>query len=470
MKTTVLGRAGLLVLLAGQLLPMIDFSIVNVALEAMAHTLHATPLQLELIVAVYGIAFAVCLAMGGRAGDNFGRRRVFTLGVLLFALASLLCGMANSVWLMLLARGLQGIGAALVVPQVLATLHVCLQGRAHARAIGLYGGIGGLAFIVGQVLGGFLIGADIGGYGWRSVFLINIPICLVVLLLVQRYVPETRNTQRVSIDLAGTSLLAASIASLMIALSLGPLLHWSWPCLLLLLLFPLLLQRLWRVEQQLEARHGAPLLSPALLRLPSVNFAIGIALLFFSSWSGFMFAVALTLQSGIGLTAFQSGNAFIALGVAYFLGSLLTTRMAERYGRLTMLLSGCAIQMSGLVWLMLTFHFAWGNIAIVTLIPSTALIGFGQSFIVSCFYRIGLAEVPKCQAGSGSAMLSTVQQAALGLGPMLSGSIFSQVLLHKANYQQAIIAALLAEWLIMLLLVVRALLVRRQLLPQPGNR
>ncbi|KOC94882.1 MFS transporter, partial [Winslowiella iniecta] len=116
------GRAGLLVLLAGQLLPMIDFSIVNVALEAMAHSLQASAIQLELIVAVYGIAFAVCLAMGGRFGDNYGRRRVFITGVLLFGIASLLCGLANSVWLLMLARALQGAGAALIVPQILATL------------------------------------------------------------------------------------------------------------------------------------------------------------------------------------------------------------------------------------------------------------------------------------------------------------------------------------------------------------
>ncbi|MBP2171489.1 MFS family permease [Erwinia toletana] len=467
MNSTTLQRSGLLVLLAGQLLPMIDFSIVNVALESMAASLHASPLQLELIVAVYGIAFAVCLAMGGRFGDNLGRRRIFTLGVLLFALASLLCGVASNVGTMLAARALQGIGAALIVPQILATLHVCLHGREHARAIGLYGGIGGLAFIIGQVLGGFLVGADIGGYGWRSVFLINIPICLMILVLVRRVVPETRNAERVGIDLAGTSLLGAAIASLMIALSLGPLLHWSWPCLLLLALFPLLLKRLWQAELRLEARQGVPLLPPSLLRLSAVKFAIGMAVLFFSSWSGFMFAVALTLQTGIGLSAFQSGNAFIALGVAYFLASLLTSGMIERRGRLTTLLTGCAIQMCGLVLLILTFRFAWGHIGIVQLIPATALIGFGQAFIVGCFYRIGLAEVPKNQAGAGSAMLSTVQQAAFGLGPMLLGSIFSQVLQHQASYQHAVIAALTAEWLIMLVLVAYAVLTRRQLLPQP---
>lgn len=117
-----LSQLGLFVLLAGQLLPQIDFSIVNVALDAVAHSLHATETGLELMVAAYGVAFAVCLAMGGRLGDNFGRRRIFNIGVLLFGISSLLCGLANSMALLLAARALQGVAAALLVPQILATI------------------------------------------------------------------------------------------------------------------------------------------------------------------------------------------------------------------------------------------------------------------------------------------------------------------------------------------------------------
>ena len=127
------GRAGLLLLLSGQMLPLIDTSITNVALDAITHTLAASATQLELIVALYGVAFAVCLAMGSKLGDNYGRRRLFMWGVALFGIASLLCGMANSIGALLAARTLQGAGAALIVPQILATLHVTLKGPAHAR-------------------------------------------------------------------------------------------------------------------------------------------------------------------------------------------------------------------------------------------------------------------------------------------------------------------------------------------------
>ncbi|MBU3894623.1 MFS transporter [Serratia rubidaea] len=461
-SAAVLGRAGLIILLAGQLLPMIDFSIVNVGLDAMAQSLHATPTQLELIVAVYGVAFAVCLAMGGRMGDNLGRRRLFLWGVRLFALASLMCGLANSVWLLLVARTLQGVGAAMIVPQIMATIHVCLRGREHARAMALYGGIGGLAFIIGQVLGGLLISLDIAGYGWRSVFLINIPLCVLVLVCAHRWVPDTCAQRRVNIDWPGTLLLALTIVCLLFPLALGPVWHWPWPCLLLLALSGPLLLQLWRVERRQERRNNFPLLPPALLRLASVRFGLTIAILFFSCWSGFMFVMALTLQAGAKLNAFQSGNAFIALGVAYFISSLLSSTVIEHFGKVRTLLFGCLIQIGGLLALMLTMLLVWPQPDIVNLIPATLLIGAGQALIVSGFFRIGLADVPVEHAGSGSALLATVQQTSLGLGPILLGTVLVQVLhASPGDYLHALLAALVLELLLMLALLLRTLLVLR---------
>lgn len=134
MNTSVVspGRAGLILLLTGQMLPLIDTSITNVALDSITHSLHATATELELIVALYGVAFAVCLAPGSKLGDNLGRRRLFMWGVACFGLASLLCGMAGNIEQLLGARIIQGAGAALIMPQILATLHVTLKGTAHA--------------------------------------------------------------------------------------------------------------------------------------------------------------------------------------------------------------------------------------------------------------------------------------------------------------------------------------------------
>lgn len=457
-----LSGAGLLILLAGQLLPQIDFSIVNVALDAVAHTFHASETELELMVAVYGVAFAVFLAMGGRLGDNFGRLRLFNAGVLLFGIASLLCGVANSIWFLLGARALQGAAAALLAPQILATVHVGLTGHAHSRALGLYGAIGGLAFVIGQVLGGFLVSADIAGSGWRSVFLINLPVCAVILACSRRWVPETRREYPASIDLPGTLLLTLVILCVLIPLALGPSLKWPWPCLALLVATLPLLALLREVELRQERRGLTPLLPPSLLRLPSVRFGLLLAVLFFSSWSGFMFVLALALQAGAGLSPLHSGNAFIALGSAYFVGSMFSARVVARFGKLPALIGGCLVQMTGLLGLMFTLRQVWPHPDLFNLIPATVFIGFGQAFIVSSFFRIGLSDIPSEQAGAGSAMLATVQQASFGLGSALLGGVFAQVLHISGRYLDAVVAALVAEFGLMAVLVCSSLVYQRR--------
>ena len=293
------GRAGLLLLLTGQMLPLIDTSITNVALDSITLSLHTNTTQLSLIVALYGVAFAVCLAMGSKLGDNFGRRKMFLWGVALFGIASLLCGIANSITALLAARTLQGMSAALIMPQILATLHVTLRGTAHARAISLYGGIGGVAFIIGQMGGGWLVSADIAGLGWRNAFFINVPISLLVLALSHRYIPETRNETPTRIDWQGTFALALILCCLLFPLSLSPDLGWPWQSqAALLAIIPLTLwMRAGALRQEQQGLH--PLMPPRLLKLPSIRFGLLIALLFFSAWSGFMFCMALTLQAGV---------------------------------------------------------------------------------------------------------------------------------------------------------------------------
>ncbi|MEQ3410228.1 MFS transporter [Klebsiella aerogenes] len=462
------GRAGLLLLLTGQMLPLIDTSITNVALDSITHSLDASATQLELIVALYGVAFAVCLAMGSKLGDNYGRRRLFLWGVAIFGIASLLCGMANSINTLLAARTLQGAGAALIVPQILATLHVTLKGTAHARAISLYGGIGGIAFIVGQMGGGWLVSADIAGLGWRNAFFINVPICLLVLAFSHRYVPETRRESHSSIDWQGTFSLALILCCLLFPMALGPELHWPWELqLLLLAVLPLLAwMRLSALRKQ--QRGEQPLLPPRLLKLTSIRFGMAIALLFFSAWSGFMFCMALTMQAGLGMAPWQSGNNFIALGVAYFISALYAPKLIARYSMGRILLIGLAVQISGLLLLSATVYQLGLRTTTLALVPSTALIGYGQALIVNSFYRIGMRDIRACDAGAGSAILSTLQQATLGLGPAILGSLFLTLAQRGGgDYTQALIVFLLVEVAMMLLLGAIALWLRRHLNLQP---
>ncbi|MCI1898137.1 MAG: MFS transporter [Enterobacter sp.] len=466
MNTSVVspGRAGLILLLTGQMLPLIDTSITNVALDSITHSLHATATELELIVALYGVAFAVFLALGSKLGDNLGRRRLFMAGVAIFGVASLLCGMSGSVEQLLGARIVQGAGAALIMPQILATLHVTLKGTAHAKAISLFGGIGGIAFIVGQMGGGWLVSADIAGLGWRNAFFINVPICLVVLALSRRYVPETRRDTPSRIDWLGTALLAVILCCLLFPMALGPQWHWSWPLkAALIAIIPLAL--LMAANARKKERAGAhPLIPPRLLQLHSIRFGVLIAVLFFSAWSGFMFCMALTMQTGLGMAPWQSGNSFIALGVTYFISAWFAPRLIARYSTSHILLIGLAIQIIGLLALIATFR-VWGmdNTAL-TLAPATGLVGYGQALIVNSFYRIGMRDIQPDDAGAASAILSTLQQAALGLGPAIFGAILLHALQsHHGDYARAIDVFLLVETVMMIGLALATLRMRHRL-------
>ncbi|HIE5388385.1 TPA: MFS transporter [Enterobacter cancerogenus] len=439
MNTSIIspGRAGLILLLTGQMLPLIDTSITNVALDSITRSLHATATELELIVALYGVAFAVCLALGSRLGDNLGRRRLFMWGVASFGLASLLCGMAGN------------------IEQLLA---------AHAKAISLFGGIGGIAFIVGQMGGGWLVSADIAGLGWRNAFFINVPICLIVLALSRRYVPETRRDTPSRIDWQGTALLAIILCCLLFPMALGPQWHWSWPLkAALVAIIPLAwLMALSARKKEREDAH--PLIPPRLLQLRSIRFGVLIAMLFFSAWSGFMFCMALTMQTGLGMAPWQSGNSFIALGVTYFVSAWFAPRLIARYSTSTILLTGLAIQIIGLLALVATFR-TWGmsNTA-QTLAPATGLVGYGQALIVNSFYRIGMRDIQPDDAGAASAILSTLQQAALGLGPAIFGAILLHALHdHRGDYAQAINVFLSVETGMMIVLALVTLRMRHHL-------
>lgn len=181
-----------------------------------------------------------------------------------------------------------------------------------------------------------------------------------------------------------------------------------------------------------------------------------------------MFVFALTLQAGAGLTPLQSGNALIALGGSYFFSAAFVTRRLANMRRELMLAMGCVIQMAGLALLIVTLETVWPQPGVINLIPSTVLIGFGQALIVNSFYRLGLTDVPHEHAGAGSAMLATMQQVSLGLGPAILGAVFAQVLQYSRVYLAAGVTAIAVELGLMaiLLMVTLLRLARQRALPE----
>src|SRR6266568_5094526 len=210
----------LAVLMAGTFMIVLDFFIVNVALPSMQLDLQASSSAIEWVVAGYGLTFATCLITAGRIGDQIGRRRTFSIGLGLFTLTSVACGLAPNPPLLIAARLLQGLAAALISPNVLAIIGVTYQGPDRVRAMPVYGMVMGFAAAGAQLIGGALVQADIAGLGWRTVFLINLPVGLAGVLLTPGQLPESR-TAGSRVDLIGTALITAGLAAVLLPLVEG---------------------------------------------------------------------------------------------------------------------------------------------------------------------------------------------------------------------------------------------------------
>ncbi|WP_258602443.1 MFS transporter [Mesorhizobium sp. AR10] len=425
---------GIYVLLAGAFLPVADFFIVNVALPTISTSLHATPAALELVVSVYGVAYAAMLVLGGRLGDRFGRHTLFLVGLAGFILASLGCGLAPTIDALIAARLVQGATAAMLVPQVLATFQATLQAERKTRAIALYGATSGIAAVVGQLAGGLLVSANLFGTSWRPIFLINIPLGIIVFFASRLVVPANRSPHPTGIDLPGTVLFAATLTALLVPLTEGHSLGWpAWTKMMLAAAVVLAVLTVI-VERAAEARGEVPLLPPSLLRLPSMSRGLAMITLFSVGFGAFMFVFALTVQNGLGANPLESGLAILPMAVMFFIGSVVSPRMINRFGR-GALAAGGLLQALGLALLIGIIVSGWPQVSLVELALPLVLIGAGQSMLFSGLFRAVLADVPAHLAGVGSGALITLQQSGLALGVATLGTLY--LALQPAGIAQA---------------------------------
>jgi len=411
----------LITVLMGAALAPIDLFIVNVALPTIQADLHASAATLEWVVAGYGIGFALLLVIGGRLGDAFGRRRLFSVGLAAFTLTSLVCGLAPNATILVLARAAQGAAAAMLVPQVLSIIQATAAGERRAKMLGYYGATGGISMVIGQLLGGVLVSVNLAATGWRPIFLVNVPIGLLTMWLARRTLPESRATNPLGVDLWGTLLLGVSLVALLVPLMEGNGLGWPVWCWLLLAAFPLVAGVFFRVERRLEERGGVPLLPPSVLRVPSMWRGLLIAVPFFG---GFMFVYALLLQNGLRLGPLQSGLALTPAALSFLVTTLLVARLVVRFGRWVMVV-GAAVLVVSLLVLIGTTLLAWPNLGVLDLVPGTLLFGIGQGLAAPTLFRLILSRVPAESAGVGSGMLTTTQQTSLALGVATLGSLFA---------------------------------------------
>jgi EmrB/QacA subfamily drug resistance transporter len=408
--------------LAGIVMVVLDFFIVNVAMPALQADLGAGPAELEWIVAGYSLTAGVWLVSSGRLGDRWGRRRMYLLGLALFTVASALCGLAPDAGTLIAARLLQGAAAALLTPQVLAIIGVAFTGAARATAIAAYGLAMGVAAVSGQLVGGVLVEWDVAGLGWRSCFLINVPVGLAA-LAAGRLVPESRAPGRAGLDLTGTALLTAGLAAVLVPLIEGraqgwP--PWTWASLAgaLLLLAAFALR-----QRRLAARGDDPLLHPSLLRSRAFGAAMATQAVFWCSAASFFLVLALYLQDGRGLHPIAAGLVFTILAAAYMATSLVAPSLAQRNPR-RVVLTGAASLAAGNAALLLVVARDGAAAAIAALAPGLALVGAGMGLLITPLVGLALAEVGPRWAGAASGALSTVQNVGNAIGVAVVGAVY----------------------------------------------
>lgn len=417
-----LSTTGLVVVLTGFALSIVDFFIVNVALTTIGHDLNGSETALELVVSGYGIAYALGLVLGGRLGDAYGRRRLFVWGLIAFTLSSALCGVAPTVGFLIAARLLQGGAAALLVPQVLATIQAATEGQARARAISLYGATAGLAAVAGQILGGLLVSLDIAGVGWRSVFLINVPVGVAALLAV-RHMPDTRAERRPGFDLTGTLLFGVALVCVLLVIVEGQALGWPLWLWALPVVAAAAVVALVRVERRLEAEGGSPLLPPSVLSQSGMRRGLLAMVPFSIGFGSFMFVYALVAQDDFGLGGLGSGAVLSPFASAFFVVALFTPKIAAALGRRIVTL-GATVQGAGLLLMALLVGVTWPDVPVVLVLAVLAFTGVGQALIGPTLFRMILADVPPAQAGMGSGVLVTSQQTATALGATVGGTLY----------------------------------------------
>ena len=412
----------LAIVVAAQFMFGVDAFVVNVAIPTIAVELQATPAQIESVIAIYLIAYATLVVTGGRLGDIHGTRNVFLAGVAGFTLSSLWCGFAQSGPELIMARLAQGATAALMVPQVLATLHLLFADEARSRAFAIYGVVLGLAGAAGFLLGGLLLTIDLAHVGWRSVFFVNVPFGLAIVAAAWRIMPTVPRRAGTRLDIAGSGVLFAGLLCL-----IGPLLFghdagwapWLWA---VMAAGVLILAGFLQLEHLVARRGGMPLVDLSLLSDAAFLRGLGAALFFFVANLSFYLVMTLFMQNGLKIAPLAAGLVFIPLALAFVVASRHSGARAQRRGS-RVLVEGCVLQLAGLAALaMLTLMIESPSPLSLALV--LIVFGYGQGLVMAPLSGAVLSTVRPAAAGSASGLYGTIAQIGNAAGVAAIGAIY----------------------------------------------
>ncbi|MCD7439869.1 MFS transporter [Streptomyces lincolnensis] len=428
-STTDNGSRPLLALvLAAQFMALLDVFIVNVAAPTIGADLHASGGELQLVIAGYAITYSVLLITGARLGARFGHGRIHLAGLALFTAASLACGLAQGATELIVFRLVQGAGSAVMIPQVLSLIQRHFTAEARTKALGAYAAVLAVGAAAGQVAGGILVDADLFGTGWRPVFLVNVPVGVVLLAVGGRVLPRGDRTARRpparGLDLPGLVLLGVSVSLVTVPLVLGqdegwPL--WSW---LSLAAGALLFGVFCGYESRLARRGGAPLIAPGVLRRPGMGLAVFRVLAVMAVNGGFLFALTLHVQGGLGYSALRAGLTFAPTAIVFGLVGLTWRSWPASWQRA---LTPAGFVITALAVLGVGLALRGGGEGGVPLYVAYAGVGVGLALAFSPTLTRALATVPPEHAADASGLLATVTQ----LGQLIGVAVFGTLFLNR---------------------------------------
>lgn len=414
------------VLLSGTLLANLDVFVVVVAVPAITRDLHASPAQQLALVADYELTYGVGLLAAGRLGDRFGAIRVFAVGMALFTAASVACGLAPTASVLVTARAVQGVGTALLVPQVYGGLQALFTAEERRAPLAISGAVMGIGAISGQLLGGLLLAADVWGLEWRSVFLINLPIGAAALIAL-RWVPQAPSTAaRSRFDVTGTVLAMVAAASVAIPLLFAP--DIGWPLWAIAVGTPPTLWLLVRHQRRLESRGREPLVPTVVATNRDFRDSIVLVTVFNSSLNAFFLIIAVYAQNSLGYSPLATGALMIPLAGTFAVVSLLITRMGA--GNEPVLLAGAVLTSIG-------YFTAAGAVAVwpnsAALGAALAVVGLGEALFITPMLAVALRSVPTRLAGVGAGLVSTAQQLGAAFGVCVFGALFYALRDHRTE-------------------------------------
>ena len=412
---------------------LLDTTIVNIAIPSIQSNLGASYATIQWLIAGYSLTFATLLITGGRMGDVFGYKKLFLIGVSGFTFASLLCGVAWNSEVLIAARLIQGVTAALMVPQVMSLMQVMYKPHERAGVMGLFGALAGIAASLGPVLGGFLIHANIAGLDWRPIFLINVPVGIFAFFMAIKYLPEGKSSHPLRLDLWGTLLVVIAMLLLVFPLIQGRELDWpSWVFVMMAGALPVLALFIWWQKRK-DKKDGSALIAPALFKAPSFIKGLVMNVVFQGAMIGFFLPFTLLLQVGLGYEVILAAVTGIptAVGIAFSVG-FFGQKLIPRLGRYALTL-GSVVMLTGLVT---TYLIVKANGIDTTgwhLIPGLFLTGSGMGLVMAPIFALTLNDVDVKHAGSASGVLSAVQQLGAAIGVALIGVVFFGQLTANSN-------------------------------------